>query len=202
MERVRRLRGGVTLDDQIADLTDRYYYESREAVERVAWIVMTLETPMPLDIFHAQLADGLGSLLGTGTRYTITAELDSGYPLVVSGPIGADLMTNLEAFHANMVRVHRGNLSDSAALPSPGANSSAEEQLVVELESASTDLRRRVVVLGFTVPFADYEALASDLAAYPVAALEVELDPNAAPFRAHDEILDLHEVGELRAEYE
>lgn len=199
----RRARGAKPIGQQVEELSAATK-QPLPAVQSSAYAILTLETPLPLDVYGDRLRRGLLAGVDQVTLYT---ELPDGYPFMVSGPPDADLLGALKAYMLRMAESSssgaKGAAPAPAGNPSRTAAASADAVRFSEtIRAALPDIDTQAVVLGFAVRVDKYLQRQGDiLSQFKAAAVEVEPTPDLTPFKPVDGLFDQHAVEAFRKEH-
>lgn len=194
----RRNRGTRPVSQQLQELTTSIKQPSTN-LQRSAYAIITLQKPLPVDVYRDQVVRGEFAEID---RVTLYLELADGYPFLVTGPPEGDLEG---ALASAMLR-----MADTAS-PTPPANEVVETATSVAspgdtfasaARTAAKNVRTRAVILGFAMPVDKFSARETELRAlHPPAAVEVEPTASLAPFKAIDGLIDESLIAALRAEH-
>lgn len=186
-ERTRRKAvGSKPLPAQIVEVAAGARLTRAQAVAR-GHVVTTFKVPVPWDLYEQEQQGGDRIVPETASVVLVYLETDEGYPVMVHSVPGGDPIARLEAFLGNAGRQLEG---------APAPISPSQE----EIRQAAADLRRRVVIFGFTMPWAEFRRVEEDLREGLPAWFEFTLSPHQNPFKPVDEILTIETVDRFRAQ--
>lgn len=193
----RSNRAKRPVDEQVAEVAAGTRQSSNE-VEGRAKIVVTLRKPMPWPRFARQQESDRSGRLPSNANVTAYMETDDGYPLILAGSPGAALDSELSAYARQLSQqLGSGKFQGRSA-----AGRSSDASRARQLDSASASANQRVVVLGFTLSYEDYERARESLPKnYAVTGAEVYLSKSGMAFLDDDKRMTPARVAQLDDEY-
>lgn len=160
---------------QLAGLA-RQSGKSQDVLRGPAAVAVSLAQPLPWTMLRG-LDTGSVFPLETET-VDVYWETVSGYPYHLSAPLGSDQVAALADRVSHDVAALRGQLAADARSAQHPEDSLAMTRLADDLAASQSQIRDRLVVVGFTMPLVAYERQAVVLGArLPVAVAEVMESP-------------------------
>lgn len=180
----------VPVDEQLETLSSAMN-ENIGSLRESASVIVSLQHPMPYDVFEQRLS-GDGYIPSGTQAVTSYVETSSGYPFTFTDAPGADPRVRLAAMAESMTR------PNSAAPPGdPLSDLRAEFREALEIPMS------RWLVLGFSLPYTQYKSEADAIATHlDIAATEVDLNASMPAFKPTVRPVSTKWLGDLHALYE
>lgn len=193
----RRRIGNLPLDEQVRRVSSETG-RSEQEVWNTGTVVMTLEHPMPLDVFDRFRTEDRLPRVVSATAY---AELENGYPFRLSGPPHGEFRRKLSSFMANAADRFRDTRPGPESRNGSGSSQPPDREQAAAIEERRQELDDTAVIIGFLMQLDEFKGIEAEIRErFDFAATEVTLG-GGSPFKGVDDALTPKRVEGLRSFY-